>query len=310
MQESAAPPKTEEQGRPAATGTLRSWMLACRPATLTCSIAPVLVGTACAFAHRAFRLGPALAALFGAIAIQIGTNLANDVADFLKGADNSERLGPVRAAQAGLLSPAAVRTGAIVAFSLAALAGLYLVFSAGPILIAVGLASILCGVAYTAGPYPLGYHGLGELFVLLFFGFVAVCGTAYVQMGSVPVLAVWASIPAGALSSAVLVVNNLRDRDTDAKAGKRTLAVRLGVQAAVAEYALLVAAAYAAPLVIAVLWRNPWALLPLVTLPRGIQLARRAARAKGRELNPVLANTAKLLLWHSLLFAGGIMRGS
>ncbi|HEX6276792.1 MAG TPA: 1,4-dihydroxy-2-naphthoate polyprenyltransferase, partial [Polyangiaceae bacterium] len=230
-----------------APGSVRAWVMATRPPTLLAAVVPVAVGTAVAAAEGSARTGPALAALVGALLLQIGANFANDVFDFEKGADTAERLGPVRAVQAGLLSPRSVRRGMFVVFALALLVGAYLTSVAGPAVVVIGLASIAAAVLYTGGPYPLGYHGLGELFVLLFFGFVAVAGTAFVQLGNVPGLAWWAAVPVGALATAILVVNNLRDIATDAPAGKRTLAVRFGERGAVLEYVLCVAAAYAVP---------------------------------------------------------------
>jgi 1,4-dihydroxy-2-naphthoate octaprenyltransferase len=284
--------------------------MATRPPTLLAAVVPVAVGTAVATAEGAARTGPALAALAGALLLQIGANFANDVFDFEKGADTSERLGPVRAVQAGLLSPASVRRGMFVVFALALLVGAYLTAVAGPAIIVIGLASIAAAVLYTGGPYPLGYHGLGELFVLLFFGFVAVAGTAFVQVGSVPALAIWAAVPVGALATAILVVNNLRDIATDAPAGKRTLAVRLGERGAVVEYALCVAAAYFVPLLLFASGRaGPLVLLPFATLPLAVGLVRAVARERGRALNPLLKRTAQLLFVQGLLFAAGIALG-
>jgi 1,4-dihydroxy-2-naphthoate octaprenyltransferase len=288
--------------------TARAWLLACRPATLTAALAPVLVGTGCAAAIGHFALGPSLAALFGAVCIQIGTNLANDVFDFPKGADTAERLGPVRAVQAGLLSARQVRAGMWVAFGLASLAGVYLVAVAGWPVVAIGLFSIASGIAYTGGPYPLGYHGLGDLFVLVFFGFVAVCGTVFVQAHAVPPLAWLASIPVGAVATAVLVVNNLRDREQDAKAGKCTLAVRLGTRATIVEYGALLCAAELVPLALALdRLASPWVLLPFATLPWALWLLRQVAVRRGRDLNPMLKATALLLLVHAGLFSVGLV---
>lgn len=284
---------------------MKAWVLAARPATLTAALVPVAVGTACAHAIGGMRIGPALAALFGAVWIQIGTNFANDVFDAEKGADTEERLGPTRAVAAGLIAPSSMRRAMGLAFGLAALSGVYLAWEGGWPVVAIGVASILSGVAYTGGPYPLGYHGLGDLFVMIFFGFVAVCGTCFVQAGEVPLLAWLASVPVGALATAILVVNNLRDRETDARAGKRTLAVRLGRRAAIAEYALLLALAYAASLACA-RFVGALALLPLLTAPIAFVLAVRVAKRSGRALNPVLASTARLLLVFGLLLAAGI----
>jgi 1,4-dihydroxy-2-naphthoate polyprenyltransferase len=287
---------------------VRAWLLAARPRTLGAAFAPVAVGTACAAVAGGARPGPALAALAGALWIQIGTNFANDVLDFERGADTAERIGPTRAVQAGLLTPAQMRGGMIVAFALAAACGLYLTLVAGWPVIAIGVASIAAGIAYTGGPYPLGYHGLGDLFVMIFFGFVAVLGTAFVQVGHLPPVAWWAAVPVGALSTAILVVNNLRDRHTDARCGKRTLAVRLGRGGALAEYALLMAVAYAVPpvLVLAKL-AGSWALLPLATLPLAALELDAVLRREGAALNGSLAGTARLLTLYSLLFAVGLV---
>jgi 1,4-dihydroxy-2-naphthoate octaprenyltransferase len=286
-------------------GALQRWVMAARPATLAAGVVPVAVGTACAYAVDGFRFGPALAALFGAIMIQIGTNLANDVFDHEKGADTEERLGPTRVVQAGLLSGRVVRRAMVFCFALAAAAGVYLAWVAGWPIIVIGMASVASGLAYTGGPYPLGYHGLGDVFVMVFFGFVAVCGTAFVQVGAVPAAAWPAAAATGALATAILVVNNVRDRDTDAKAGKRTLAVRLGRGSGIAEYVLLLIVAYAMPLLL-VTYHGPLVLLAWLTLPLALVWGGRLVRWQGRALNAVLAGTAKLMLLHGMLLAAGI----
>jgi 1,4-dihydroxy-2-naphthoate octaprenyltransferase len=298
----------------------RVWIAAARPRTLPAAVVPVAVGTAVARAAGAIAWGPALAALAGALAIQIGTNFANDVFDAERGADGPDRIGPVRAVAAGLISAAAMKRAMIAAFAVAAAFGAYLVSAGGWPIAALGLASIASGIAYTGGPWPLGYHGLGDLFVLGFFGFAAVCGTAYVQLGRVPALAVWASLPVGALATAILVVNNLRDRATDARAGKRTLAVRLGRRATLVEYAALLAIAYAVPLGLA-LGAGAWCALPLATAPLAIARVRELVGASDREprtvlrlagvsgsarYNDCLAQTAQLLLLHGALLTAGL----
>jgi 1,4-dihydroxy-2-naphthoate octaprenyltransferase len=303
----AASADNPQQVRPA---SLRAWVLACRPATLAAAIVPVLVGSAVAFASGGFRAAPAVAALVGAILIQIATNLANDVFDHEKGADTADRLGPLRVTQAGLLPPNQVRAGMMVAIGLLAVPGAYLVSVGGVPIVVIGIAAVLSGIAYTGGPYPLGYHGLGDLFVFVFFGLVAVCGTVFVQMGTVPPLAWIAAIPIGSLATAILVVNNVRDRATDERAGKRTLAVRFGRRAAIAEYGLLLVAAYVVPIVLFFLsGRRPMLLMPLITLPFGITLFRAVSTLEGRPLNACLVGTAKLLLGYGALFAAVIARG-
>lgn len=289
-------------------GSPAAWILALRPRTLPVSLAPVVVGTAVAHQLGGLRVLPALAAALGALLLQIGSNFANDVFDFEKGADTETRIGPPRATQLGLLSPQALKRGMWVVFGLAVVVGLYLTVVAGPAIVAIGVFSILAAIAYTGGPWPLGYHGLGDVAVFVFFGVVAVAGTCFVQLGEVPALALVASIPVGALATAILVVNNLRDVETDRAAGKRTLAVRLGRTGARAEWMLLVAAAY---LLAALPWlvfgASPFVLLPWLTLPLALSLGRTIrGEEAGPPLNEALAGTAKLCLFHSLLFAIGL----
>ena len=221
------------------------WVLAARPRTLPAALVPVIVGTAIAYLEGHAAWLPACLALWGATWIQIGTNFANDYFDARKGADTADRLGPTRVTQAGLASPRAVLAATAIAFGLAALGGLGLVAIAGWPIVAIGVLSILSGLAYTGGPFPLGYHGLGDLFVFLFFGLVAVTGTVFVQAHTVSPLAWGLSIPVGLLATAIIVVNNLRDAPTDVRAHKRTLAVRFGTRFARVEYTLLVALALA-----------------------------------------------------------------
>jgi 1,4-dihydroxy-2-naphthoate octaprenyltransferase len=240
--------------------------------------------------------------------LQITSNFANDVFDHEKGADTEERLGPTRAVQAGLLTPRAVRRGMMATIALAFAAGVYLTAVAGWPIVVIGLCSIAAGVAYTGGPYPLGYHGLGDVFVMIFFGFVAVCGTVFAQTGALPALAWLGAVPVGAIATAVLVVNNVRDRDTDAKAGKRTLAVRFGRRAGVVEYAALLTAAYVAPLVALLAFgRSPWILLPWASLPIAVKLVRAVSGTTGKALNACLVGTAKLLLVYGVLLAAGLV---
>jgi 1,4-dihydroxy-2-naphthoate polyprenyltransferase len=268
---------------------------------------PVLVGTACASARGQVQWGPALAALLGALLLQIGANFANDVFDYEKGADTAERLGPTRAVQAGLLSPRSMRRGMLLVFGLALVIGLYLTRVSGPVILLIGGASIASAIAYTGGPYPLGYHGLGDVFVFLFFGLIAVCGTVLVEIGHVPALAFACAVPVGALATAILVVNNLRDRVTDLAAGKRTLAVRHGRGFALGQYRALLAVSYLTPVGLAVAGSaGPEVLLPLLSLPLAIKTERAVSTKEGRALNPLLAATAKLLAVFGLLFGLGL----
>ena len=292
-------------------GSLAAWWLAVRPPTLAAAVIPVAVGAACAFASGGLRWGPTLGCLLGAIWIQIGTNFANDVFDFEKGADTGERLGPTRAVQAGLLTPAQMRRGMWLAFAVATACGIYLTAVAGWPLVVIGIASILSGIAYTGGPYPLGYNGLGDLFVMIFFGFVAVAGTAFVNLGFVPELALWAAVPVGALATNILVVNNIRDRRTDREAGKSTLVARFGRRFGEIEFFLLLALAYLVPLL---LWRTGTAslyvLFPWITLPRAALLFGQLLRLDGKELNQTLVGAARLMVLHGLLFVVGLVIGA
>jgi 1,4-dihydroxy-2-naphthoate octaprenyltransferase len=292
-------------------GSFGAWLLASRPKTLSAAAVPVLVGTACASVRGEVKWGPALAALLGALLLQIGANFANDVFDYEKGADTAERLGPTRAVQAGLISARGMRQGMIVVFALALALGIYLTVIAGPVILLIGLASIASAIAYTGGPYPLGYHGLGDVFVFLFFGLVAVCGTAFVEIGHVPALSLACALPVGSLATAILVVNNLRDRITDQGAGKRTLAVRFGRGFALVQYRSLIAVSYLTPLALVLTGSAaPEVLLPILSLPLAIKTERAVTASEGRALNPLLAATAKLLLIFGLLFALGLVARS
>jgi 1,4-dihydroxy-2-naphthoate octaprenyltransferase len=286
--------------------TARIWIAAARPRTLPAAVAPIAVGAACAHAAGAIALGPTLAALGGALAIQVGANFANDAFDGERGVDGADRLGPARAVGTGAVTATAMKRAMLAAFAVAMGFGVYLVAAHGWPIVAIGLASIAAAVAYTGGPWPLGYHGLGDLFVLVFFGGVAVCGTAFVASGAVPAVAMIAAVPVGALATAILVVNNLRDRHGDARAGKRTLAVRLGRRAAIVEYAALVLVAELAPIAIAVALGSPWPLVALATAPLALVRVRAIAATDGAALNPQLGATAQLLLLHSAALAAGI----
>ncbi len=289
---------------------LQIWILAARPKTLPAAAAPVIVGVGTALAEGVFRAGPATAALLGALLIQIGTNFANDYFDFLKGADNEARLGPTRVTQAGLLAAREVAAGMWIAFGLASLAGLYLIIQAGWPVLLIGLASILAGIAYTGGPFPFGYHGLGDFFVFVFFGPVAVVGTYFVQSGAASPAAVWSSLPIGSLATGILVVNNLRDIETDAIAGKHTLAVRLGRSGTRLEYLLLGVISYLVPLGMWLAGLAPaLVLLSWLTLPLFYSLLRKVNQEEGRALNAALAGTSRLELLFAILFTAGLLLG-
>lgn len=299
---------------PAAPGIsrVRAWLLAARPKTLPAALAPVVVGTAAAAGDGAFAALPALAALAGALLLQIGVNLANDYFDFRGGIDTAERKGPLRVAQAGLIPPGQVRLAMAGTLAAAALVGLYLVARGGAPILAIGVASILSALAYSGGPWPLASHGVADLFVFVFFGPVAVGGTYFVQAGSLSPAAAAASVAPGLLITAILVVNNLRDIETDARAGKRTLAVRLGPRGSLAEYLLLVAGAYLVPpLLVAAGAGGPLLLLPLASAPLAVPLARTLVtrREDGPAMNAALAGTARLAFVFCLLLAVGLATG-
>lgn len=286
------------------------WMLAIRPKTLPAAMGPVIVGTALAIGEQVFDFLPALAALLVALLLQIGSNLANDVFDFKKGVDTKERTGPLRVTQAGLLTPHQVMRGMWLIFALALALGLYLTWVGGWLILALGIAAIISAIAYTGGPFPLGYHGLGEIFVFVFFGPVAVCGTYYVQAGHVSTAAWWASLPVGFLITAILVVNNFRDLPTDKRTGKRTMAVRLGPAGTQWEYFMLLVASFAVPLL---MWlqhlASAWVLCTWLALPFTLSLLQDMKTKKGRPLNATLAGTARLSLIFSILFAVGYLLG-
>ena len=299
-----------------------AWVAAARPQTLPAAAAPVLVGVGLAVHDGVAAAAPAVAAFVGAALIQIGTNFANDYYDAIQGADTDDREGFTRVTQAGLIEPARVKSAMYLTFAAAIVVGSYLVYVGGVPILVIGLLSVISGIAYTGGPYPLGYHGLGDLFVFVFFGVIAVMGTYYVQAaavlappltttlpaGTVTLTAFVASLPVAAISTNILVVNNIRDKDEDETTGKRTLAVRFGYGFSRAEYIGLFGVAYLVPLW---LWlATPFSvavLLPLVTLPFAARVAETVrTETSGDALNPALETTGKLLAGYSLLFSVGL----
>jgi len=300
----------------------RAWVLAARPQTLPAAAAPVVVGAGLAWHDGVFALLPTLAAFVGAALIQIGTNFANDYYDAIQGADTEAREGFTRVTQSGLIAPQSVKRAMYLTFAAAIGVGSYLVYVGGLPILVIGLLSVVSGIAYTGGPYPLGYHGLGDLFVFVFFGVVAVMGTYYVQATAVlaaplstsipPNTVTWlaflASLPVAALSTNILVVNNIRDREEDATTGKRTLAVRFGYRFSRLQFAALTGVAYVVP---GWLWLAEGfavtVLLPLVTLPIAVVLTRTIwTETSGAALNPALETTGKLLAVHAALFGLGL----
>ena len=287
---------------------LRIWAMAARPRTLPAAVAPVLVGTALAGSEGEFRPLAFCAALVGSIFIQIGTNLSNDYSDARRGADTEERLGPVRVTAGGLVPPRKVLVATWMAFAIAVGAGAYLIALVGWELLAVGVASILAGVLYTGGPRPYGYEGLGELFVFGFFGIVAVTGSYYVQTEELSWLAVGLSVPVGLLAAAILVVNNIRDLDTDRRAGKRTLAVWLGRDRARRLFVLTVTLPFAIVVALAGIESRPELLLALLAAPLVPPLVRTvSSRTDGPSLNRALARCGALLALFSVLLSAGLL---
>jgi 1,4-dihydroxy-2-naphthoate octaprenyltransferase len=287
---------------------LKPYILAARPKTLPAALAPVLIGTAMAFADGLGHWPSALLAAFGALMIQIGTNYANDYYDFVKGSDDhATRLGPTRATAAGLVTPQAMRNAFIFAFSLAAVAGIYLLVRGGWPVLFIGVLSIAAGILYTGGPYPLGYNGLGDIFVFIFFGLVAVGGTYYIQALQINVLVLFAGVAPGLMSTAILAVNNLRDVNDDRVSGKRTLAVLFGEKFGRLEYVFCMLMASLVPVILVILTKGHYfslfaAGIFLLSIP-SIRLI--FVEKPSRAYNAVLAKTGKLLFLFSLVFSIG-----
>jgi len=285
-----------------------AWMLAIRPRTLPAAAAGVAMGAALAWRDGYFRLDAVLVCLLTALLLQIGSNLANDVFDFERGTDTAERLGPTRVTQAGMLTPKQVKIGMAVVFGLSAIIGLYLAWLGGWVIIILGVAAIISAIAYTGGPFPIGYHGLGDIFVFIFFGLASVAGTYYIQAGTVTSAVWWMTIPPGMIITAILVVNNLRDIENDRKGGKHTMAVRLGEKGTKVEYIASMGIAYF--VLIPVAWSDliPWfALLAWLSLPLAYQATRVVLTQRGRPLNMALAKTGQTALAFSLLFWVGLI---
>ena len=283
------------------------WILAARPATLWAAVAPVVVAGGVAVGDGAFRTDAFVAALVGALAIQVAANYANDVSDAHRGADTEGRIGPTRAVASGMLSARQMWTGVIVAFAVASVAGVYLIAIAGPLIAVIGIASIVATLTYVGGPIPYGYRGLGEVFVFVFFGLVATVGSRYVHDQSAPA-AIWAmAIPMGFLVTAILVANNVRDIHTDEETGKRTLAVMLGRRRTVVLFSALIYGTFAAIALFALTGvTQPWSAVALISLPLGVPLVRTVARqVEGPPLIKVLKGTARLQLVVGVLLAAG-----
>jgi 1,4-dihydroxy-2-naphthoate polyprenyltransferase len=288
-------------------GKARVWWLAARPATLAAAVSPVLAGTAVAVHDGVVRTLPGLGALVVALAIQVGTNYANDYSDYVRGADR-RRVGPLRAASSGVVAPGHVRKVAVVAFGVAAVVGVAVALATSWVLIVLGALAVAAGWLYTGGPRPYGYAGLGEVFVFVFFGLLATAGTTYVHELRVPPIAWAAGCAMGFLACAILAVNNLRDIESDAEAGKRTLGVRVGRPATRALIAAFVVAALLVPVVVVALrWASAWALLPLLTAPVVVVVVRATASREAPVLVRALRRTAVLEVWWALLWTLGLL---
>ena len=286
---------------------LEIWLHAIRPKTLFASVSPIIVGSAVAYHEDGFHLPTALIALAVAVLLQILANLANDYFDHKHGAD-TDRVGPLRVMQAGLVTDRQMRTAIGINIALAIAGGLYLVYRGGWPILVLGLLAVICAVAYTGGPVPLGYHGLGDLFVFVFSGLVGVAGSAYVQTRDLTWLAIIASLPIACLATAIIVANNLRDIETDRAAGKHTLATRLGRLGTIREFQGLIAIAYLIPLLLAIVGDVPWAWLVIpVTLPLALPLVTAVQTSAGKGLIPVLVGTSRLTFYFAAVFAMGII---
>jgi 1,4-dihydroxy-2-naphthoate polyprenyltransferase len=294
---------------PAQPSGVSTWVMAARIPTLPAAAVPVIVGTAVGASIESFQLLPFLGAFLAALLIQIATNFANDYSDHAKGADTPDRLGPTRATSAGLITPEAMKRATIITFGLAMVIGIYLISVGGWPILAIGIFSILFGLAYTGGPYPLAYNGLGDIAVFIFFGLIAVTGSSYLQTGSFDGLALAAAVPIGLLITGILVINNLRDIHTDARANKRTLAVKVGERATRYQYIAILIIAWLFPLG---MWfsgaTSYWVLLSWISIPLGIFLIRTVGGgASGRPLNVVLKRTGQLLLLYGIPLAAGVL---
>ncbi len=287
---------------------IKLWFIASRPKTLPAAIAPVVAGSATAYHENVFEPVPALLALLVSLFIQIGTNFVNDYGDFKKGADKEKRVGPQRFLSLGIITPQQIKKAIVISFSIAFIIGLFLVWRGGLPALAVGVASILAGIAYTAGPFPLAYNGLGDVFVLVFFGFVATAGTYYVQALTVSPLALWVSLPVGLLITNILVVNNYRDADSDKLVGKKTLAVLFGKNFSRVQYVASIFLSYAILVYLYFAFKLSLAIfLPFLLLPAAFKLIKQIYNETGKALNLTLARTAMFSALFSILFSIGLI---
>ncbi len=287
---------------------LDMWILASRPKTLLAAVVPVVTGTSIVSYETKVNIIAAGIALICSVLIQVGTNFVNDLYDFLSGADNDTRKGPTRALASGLITINEMKGAIIFVFTTTLILGLYLVYISSWITLLIGLLSIFAGIAYTAGPYPLAYNGLGDVFVFLFFGIIGTVGTYYVQLVHISTLVLWASIPVGALITNILVVNNYRDIDEDRMVGKNTLAVKMGRRFTRYQYLIFMVLSYLILFVVYFTYNQRlYIFLPFITLPLAVKLIKMIFSYKGKELNKTLELTAKLSAFYGFLFAIGIL---
>ena len=287
---------------------MNNWLLAARLKTLPAAMSPVILGCALAYHDGSFYFFIFAMTILAAVLIQVGANFANDVFDFQKGADRDDRLGPTRATQSGLISAEKMKKAMWQTFALAICVGSYLAFKGGWPIVWIGLASIAAGIAYTGGPYPLGYHGFGDIFVFIFFGLIAVPGTYYLQSGTVNALSLYMGIAMGMLSTAILVVNNIRDADMDKLSGKRTLAVQLGKKFSKIQYSILILIPFLLPIYVWLNFENELSLLlTIFALPISLHLINQIFSLSGSDLNLVLARTARFLFIFTLLLSAGLV---
>ncbi|MCX7798177.1 MAG: 1,4-dihydroxy-2-naphthoate polyprenyltransferase [Melioribacter sp.] len=285
-----------------------AWILAARPKTLPAAITPVIVGTSVAIYYGKFNFYPSLIALLCSLLFQIGANFVNDLFDYYHGTDKKDRIGPQRAVASGLISPDEMKKGIIIVFSISFLLGLYLVYVGGLLILLIGILAIATSIAYTAGPFPLAYHALGDIAVFIFFGLVGTIGTYYVNAQEISELSFWASIPVGALITNILVVNNYRDIEEDKLSGKKTLAVLLGVKFTRVQYISLLIISYLLLLIIYFEFKKDFfVFLPFLSLPLTIKLVKMIFTYKGKELNKTLELTAKLSIFYGILLAAGLL---
>lgn len=287
---------------------LNSWILATRPKTLPAAVTPVIVGIAIALHYNKFNFGASIIALLCSLLFQIGANLVNDLFDYLHGTDKKERTGPQRVVASGLISVSEMKRGIIIVFSLSFLLGLYLVYIGGWFILLIGILSIITAIAYTAGPFPLAYHALGDVAVFIFFGLAGTIGTYYVNAHEISPFSFWASIPVGALITNILVVNNYRDMEEDKLSGKKTLAVVFGEKFTKIQYIILLITSYLILLIIYfAFYKEIFVFLPFLSLPVAVKLINMIFTYKGKELNKTLELTAKLSIFYGILFAAGIL---